>query len=55
MKKWYFFDRQQEEKELLKRVQLKVTGMTCASCVAKIEQSLGKKPGMTVNVHYDVI
>ena len=49
------FDQEQEEKEFLKRIQLNVTGMTCASCVAKIEQSLAKKPGMTVNVHYDVI
>ena len=28
-----------------KRVQLRVTGMSCASCVAKIERHLSKKPG----------
>ena len=40
------FNQQQEETGVLMRVQLIVTGMTCASCVAKIEGSLGKKPGM---------
>ena len=28
-----------------KRVQVQVTGMNCASCVAKIERHLKKKPG----------
>ena len=27
------------------RLQIKVTGMSCSSCVAKIERTLGKKPG----------
>ena len=43
------FARNEEEKEL-KRIQLQVTGMTCASCVAKIERSLGEKPGVFVCV-----
>ena len=30
---------------LKKRVQLRVTGMSCASCVAKIERHLSKRPG----------
>ncbi len=28
-----------------KRAQIQVTGMSCASCVARIEKELGKKPG----------
>lgn len=31
-----------------KKVQLSVTGMTCSSCVAKIERTLGRKPGMNL-------
>ncbi|XP_064404796.1 copper-transporting ATPase 1-like isoform X4 [Halichondria panicea] len=29
-----------------KRAQIQVTGMSCASCVARIEKELGKKPGV---------
>lgn len=28
-----------------KKVQYKITGMTCSSCVSKIERTLGSKPG----------
>ena len=28
-----------------KRVQLRVTGMSCSSCVAKIERHMSRRPG----------
>jgi Cu+-exporting ATPase len=35
-----------DEKERLARVTLPVTGMTCASCVRRVERALGKKEGV---------
>src|SRR5579872_2853035 len=34
------------------RVRLAVTGMTCASCSARVERSLNKLDGVTATVNY---
>lgn len=34
----------------LKKAQLKITGMTCSSCVANIEKSLSKKKGELISL-----
>jgi Cu+-exporting ATPase len=35
------------EKERLARITIPVTGMTCASCVRRVERALSKKEGVT--------
>ncbi len=35
-----------DEKERLARITLPVTGMTCASCVRRVERTLSKKEGV---------
>ena len=37
--------------KIRKRVLIQVTGMSCASCVAKIERYLGKKKGEELTTH----
>jgi hypothetical protein len=34
------------EKERLARIDIPVTGMTCASCVRRVERTLSKKEGV---------
>jgi Cu+-exporting ATPase len=36
-----------DEKELLKRIDIPVTGMSCASCVRRVERALSKQEGVT--------
>jgi Cu+-exporting ATPase len=35
------------EKGLLKRIDIPVTGMSCASCVRRVERALSKQEGVT--------
>jgi P-type Cu+ transporter len=35
------------EKEWLKRIDITVTGMSCASCVQRVERALSKQEGVT--------
>ena len=37
--------------ETTRRVDLDVTGMTCASCVGRVERKLGKLEGVTASVN----
>src|SRR4051794_26453064 len=36
----------------LQRIELDITGMTCASCAARIEKKLNRMPGVTASVNY---
>jgi len=33
-------------------VDLDITGMTCASCAARVEKKLNRMPGVTATVNY---
>ena len=41
----------QEQGEQLRTVSLSIGGMTCASCVARVEKKLGKLDGVSASVN----